>query len=77
MGSGSLTFAESTATALRTATQSLAQTTTTEERQSLYDEVWAEPVVVVAKCYGLSGVGIATLCPAFLAVRQRCGEASG
>lgn len=35
---------------------------TADERRRLYDEVWAEPMVVVAKRYGLSDVGMAKLC---------------
>lgn len=31
-------------------------------RQQLYEEVWAEPVSVVAKRYGLSDVGLAKIC---------------
>lgn len=31
-------------------------------RETLYDEVWADPVTVVAKRYGLSDVGLAKLC---------------
>ena len=30
-----------------------------DERRRLYDEVWAEPMLVVAKRYGLSYVGMA------------------
>jgi hypothetical protein len=32
------------------------------DRQKLYEEVWAEPVVIVAKRYGLSDVGLAKIC---------------
>lgn len=35
---------------------------TDEDRRRLYDEVWAEPMVAVAKRYGLSDVGTAKLC---------------
>ena len=31
-------------------------------RQQLYEEVWADPVRVVAKKYGLSDVGLAKIC---------------
>lgn len=31
-------------------------------RETLYDEVWADPVTEVAKRYGLSDVGLAKLC---------------
>jgi len=31
-------------------------------RETLYDEVWTDPVTEVAKCYGLSDVGLAKLC---------------
>lgn len=36
--------------------------TTTFERESLYREVWAEPVRSVAKRYGLSDVGLRKIC---------------
>ncbi len=36
--------------------------TETYEREKLYDEVWKEPVLVVAKRYGLSNVGLAKAC---------------
>ena len=36
--------------------------TTTFERESLYKEVWAEPVRKVAKRYGLSEVGLRKIC---------------
>lgn len=32
------------------------------ERQELYDEVWAEPVSIVAQRYGISDVGLAKVC---------------
>ena len=32
------------------------------ERQALYDEIWAEPMTVVAKRYGLSDVGLRKIC---------------
>ena len=32
------------------------------ERETLYEEVWAEPVSVVASRYGLSDVGLAKIC---------------
>lgn len=32
------------------------------ERAQLYEEVWAEPVEVVAKRYGVSGVALAKTC---------------
>jgi hypothetical protein len=31
-------------------------------RERLYEEVWSEPVIVVAKRYGLSDVGLAKIC---------------
>jgi hypothetical protein len=31
-------------------------------REQLYEEVWSEPVIVVAKRYGLSDVGLAKIC---------------
>ena len=31
-------------------------------RERLYEEVWSEPVIVVAKKYGLSDVGLAKIC---------------
>ncbi len=35
---------------------------THDERRRLYDEVWAEPMLAVAKRYGLCDVGMAKLC---------------
>jgi len=35
---------------------------TDDERRGLYDKIWAEPMLVVAKRYGLSDVGMAKLC---------------
>ena len=35
---------------------------TDEQRRRLYDEVWAESMLAVAKRYGLSDVGLAKLC---------------
>lgn len=32
------------------------------DRQTLYEEVWADPVIIVAKRYGLSDVGLAKIC---------------
>ena len=32
------------------------------DRQKLYDEVWTDPVTVVAERYGLSDVGLAKIC---------------
>jgi hypothetical protein len=32
------------------------------DRQQLYDEVWTDPVTVVAERYGLSDVGLAKIC---------------
>ncbi|TCS35641.1 hypothetical protein EDC30_110110 [Paucimonas lemoignei] len=32
------------------------------DRQKLYEEIWAEPVVIVARRYGLSDVGLAKIC---------------
>lgn len=32
------------------------------DRQTLYDEVWAEPVSIVARRYGISDVGLAKIC---------------
>ena len=32
------------------------------ERQKLYEEVWAEPVIAVAKRYGISDVGLRKIC---------------
>ncbi len=31
-------------------------------REALYDEIWSEPVIEVAKRYGLSDVGLAKVC---------------
>jgi hypothetical protein len=31
-------------------------------RDQLYEEVWSEPVMAVAKKYGLSDVGLAKIC---------------
>jgi hypothetical protein len=36
--------------------------TNTYERKKLYQEVWAEPVMTVAKRYGVSGVALAKTC---------------
>jgi len=35
------------------------------DRESLYNEVWLEPVSVVAARYGLSDVGLAKICRAW------------
>jgi hypothetical protein len=32
------------------------------EREKLYDEIWAEPILQVAKRYGISDVGLAKIC---------------
>jgi hypothetical protein len=32
------------------------------DRERLYKEVWSEPVLAVAKKYGLSDVGLAKIC---------------
>lgn len=32
------------------------------DRETLYEEVWADPVIIVAKRYGLSDVGLAKIC---------------
>jgi hypothetical protein len=32
------------------------------DRQKLYDEVWSDPVSIVAQRYGLSDVGLAKIC---------------
>lgn len=32
------------------------------ERETLYEEVWSDPVTVVAARYGLSDVGLAKIC---------------
>jgi len=32
------------------------------DRETLYNEVWTEPVTVVAQRYGLSDVGLAKIC---------------
>lgn len=32
------------------------------DRETLYNEVWTEPMVVVAPRYGLSDVGLAKIC---------------
>ncbi|GEM_PF-4959883 len=32
------------------------------EREKLYQEIWAEPVMQVAKRYGISDVGLAKIC---------------
>lgn len=34
------------------------------DRETLYNEVWSEPVTVVAPRYGLSDVGLAKICRA-------------
>lgn len=40
----------------------LGDTTTHVDRETLYNEVWSEPVSVVAPRYGLSDVGLAKIC---------------
>jgi len=40
----------------------MAWRTNTYEREKLYQEVWAEPVMTVAKRYGVSGVALAKTC---------------
>ena len=32
------------------------------EREKLYEEIWAEPMMQVAKRYGISDVGLAKIC---------------
>jgi len=34
----------------------------TIDRQSLYEEMWSDPMTVVAQRYGLSDVGLAKIC---------------
>lgn len=38
------------------------ETTSSVDRETLYNEVWAEPVTVVALRYGISDVGLAKIC---------------
>ena len=44
------------------ATQEAYLLATRYNRERLYEEVWSEPVIVVAKRYGLSDVGLAKIC---------------
>ncbi len=39
------------------------------EREKLYEEVWAEPVKIVAQSYGVSDVALAKTCR-----HDRCGR---
>ena len=40
----------------------MARKTTKFERETVYAEVWAEPVTTVAKRYGISDVGLRKIC---------------
>ena len=47
--------------------------TITITRKSLYDQVWSEPILHLAKRYGMSNVGLAKICRKHNIPRPPCG----
>ena len=50
-----------------------AMATITITRKSLYDQVWSEPILHLAKRYGMSNVGLAKICRKHNIPRPPCG----
>ncbi len=44
------------------------------EREKLYEEIWAEPMMQVAKRYGISDVGLAKICKKMKIPKPPCGH---